>query len=83
MRPYIQEQGLQPTKANLVAAYTGRVRSNIHMVLCMRYMQLSLDHAGASGMLEGYYETKSGPRPGHHAIQTKLLGWSGCCATGL
>ncbi|XP_032988956.1 dynein axonemal heavy chain 1 isoform X1 [Rhinolophus ferrumequinum] len=35
MRPYIQEQGLQPTKANLVAAYTGRVRSNIHMVLCM------------------------------------------------
>lgn len=36
MRPYIQEQGLQPTKANLMAAYTGRVRSNIHMVLCMR-----------------------------------------------
>ncbi|CAO2638238.1 Dynein axonemal heavy chain 1 [Lemmus lemmus] len=35
MRPYIQEQGLQPTKANLVAAYTGRVRSHIHMVLCM------------------------------------------------
>ncbi|ELV10380.1 Dynein heavy chain 1, axonemal [Tupaia chinensis] len=35
MRPSIQEQGLQPTKANLVAAYTGRVRSNIHMVLCM------------------------------------------------
>ncbi|XP_074169160.1 dynein axonemal heavy chain 1 isoform X1 [Rhinolophus sinicus] len=35
MRPYIQEQGLQPTKANLMAAYTGRVRSNIHMVLCM------------------------------------------------
>lgn len=37
MRPYIQEQGLQPTKANLMAAYTGRVRSNIHVVLCMRY----------------------------------------------
>ncbi|XP_058416307.1 dynein axonemal heavy chain 1 isoform X1 [Diceros bicornis minor] len=35
MQPYIQEQGLQPTKANLMAAYTGRVRSNIHMVLCM------------------------------------------------
>uniref|UniRef100_G3TQL9 Dynein axonemal heavy chain 1 n=1 Tax=Loxodonta africana TaxID=9785 RepID=G3TQL9_LOXAF len=35
MRPYIQEQGLQPTKANLMAAYTRRVRSNIHMVLCM------------------------------------------------
>ncbi|XP_023368810.1 dynein heavy chain 1, axonemal [Otolemur garnettii] len=35
MRPYIQEQGLQPTKANLIAAYTGRVRNNIHMVLCM------------------------------------------------
>lgn len=39
MRPYIQEQGLQPTKANLMAAYTGRVRSNIHVVLCMRYGQ--------------------------------------------
>uniref|UniRef100_A0A8C5ZKT2 Dynein axonemal heavy chain 1 n=1 Tax=Marmota marmota marmota TaxID=9994 RepID=A0A8C5ZKT2_MARMA len=35
MRPYIQEQGLQPTKANLMAAYTGRVQSNIHLVLCM------------------------------------------------
>uniref|UniRef100_A0A452QQ37 Uncharacterized protein n=1 Tax=Ursus americanus TaxID=9643 RepID=A0A452QQ37_URSAM len=35
MRPYIQEQGLQPTKANLMAAYTRRVRSNIHVVLCM------------------------------------------------
>uniref|UniRef100_A0A8C9M054 Dynein axonemal heavy chain 1 n=1 Tax=Piliocolobus tephrosceles TaxID=591936 RepID=A0A8C9M054_9PRIM len=35
MRPYVQEQGLQPTKANLMAAYTGRVRNNIHMVLCM------------------------------------------------
>jgi hypothetical protein len=44
MRPYIQEQGLQPTKANLMAAYTGRVRSNIHMVLCMRYSQLSPGH---------------------------------------
>ncbi|XP_058931925.1 dynein axonemal heavy chain 1 [Kogia breviceps] len=35
MRPYVQEQGLQPTKANLMAAYTGRVRSSIHLVLCM------------------------------------------------
>ncbi|XP_040850525.1 dynein heavy chain 1, axonemal [Ochotona curzoniae] len=35
MRPFIQEQGLQPTKANLMAAYIRRVRSNIHMVLCM------------------------------------------------
>ncbi|XP_006892361.1 PREDICTED: dynein heavy chain 1, axonemal [Elephantulus edwardii] len=35
MRPLVQEQGLQPTKANLMAAYTRRVRSNIHMVLCM------------------------------------------------
>ncbi|XP_036594745.1 dynein heavy chain 1, axonemal [Trichosurus vulpecula] len=35
MRPLIQELGLQPTKANLMAAYTGTVRSNIHMVLCM------------------------------------------------
>ncbi|XP_016065513.1 PREDICTED: dynein heavy chain 1, axonemal [Miniopterus natalensis] len=35
MRPYVQEQGLPPTKANLMAAYTGRLRSNIHMVLCM------------------------------------------------
>lgn len=48
MRPYIQEQGLQPTKANLMAAYTGRVRNNIHMVLCMRYTQLSPGHTGAS-----------------------------------
>lgn len=44
MRPYIQEHGLQPTKANLMAAYTGRVRSNIHMVLCMRYRQPSWPH---------------------------------------
>ena len=50
MRPYIQEQGLQPTKANLMAAYTGRVRSNIHMVLCMRYRDLSRSQTGASGM---------------------------------
>uniref|UniRef100_A0A803YQF6 Dynein axonemal heavy chain 1 n=1 Tax=Meleagris gallopavo TaxID=9103 RepID=A0A803YQF6_MELGA len=35
MKPVVRELGLQPTKANLMAAYTGRVRSNIHMVLCM------------------------------------------------
>uniref|UniRef100_A0A670ILT6 Dynein axonemal heavy chain 1 n=1 Tax=Podarcis muralis TaxID=64176 RepID=A0A670ILT6_PODMU len=35
MKPLVQDQGLQPTKANLMAAYTGRVRSNIHTVLCM------------------------------------------------
>ncbi|XP_072845881.2 dynein axonemal heavy chain 1 isoform X3 [Pogona vitticeps] len=35
MKPIVQDQGLQPTKANLMAAYTGRVRSNIHTVLCM------------------------------------------------
>ncbi|XP_037386166.1 dynein axonemal heavy chain 1 isoform X5 [Talpa occidentalis] len=35
MRPIIQDQGLQPSKANLMVAYTGRVRNNIHMVLCM------------------------------------------------
>lgn len=61
MRPYIQEQGLQPTKANLMAAYTGRVRSNIHMVLCMRYMQLSLGHAGASGCWKGPMKPKVAP----------------------
>ncbi|XP_038627172.1 dynein heavy chain 1, axonemal [Tachyglossus aculeatus] len=35
MRPIIQERGLQPSKANLMAAYTGRVRNNIHTVLCV------------------------------------------------
>ncbi|KAM6325251.1 LOW QUALITY PROTEIN: dynein axonemal heavy chain 1 [Podargus strigoides] len=35
MRPIVRELGQQPTKANLMAAFTGRVRSNIHMVLCM------------------------------------------------
>ena len=37
MKPIVQDAGLQPTKANLFSAYTKRVRSNIHMVLCMRY----------------------------------------------
>jgi dynein heavy chain len=35
MKPVVQDAGLQPTKANLFSAYTKRVRSNIHMVICM------------------------------------------------
>ncbi|NWV36400.1 DYH1 protein, partial [Grantiella picta] len=35
MKPIVRDLGQQPTKANLMAAYTARVRSNIHMVLCM------------------------------------------------
>ncbi|XP_076603478.1 dynein axonemal heavy chain 1 [Chaetodon auriga] len=35
MKPVVQELGQQPTKANLMAAYIRRVRSNIHTVLCM------------------------------------------------
>ncbi|XP_075430348.1 dynein axonemal heavy chain 1 isoform X2 [Ascaphus truei] len=35
MKPVVQDMGQQPTKANLMAAYTRRVRSNIHTVLCM------------------------------------------------
>ncbi|XP_064422227.1 dynein axonemal heavy chain 1 [Latimeria chalumnae] len=35
MKPIVQDMGQQPTKANLMAAYTKRVRSNIHTVLCM------------------------------------------------
>ncbi|XP_023791251.1 dynein heavy chain 1, axonemal [Cyanistes caeruleus] len=35
MKPVVRDLGQQPTKANLMAAYTARVRSNIHMVLCM------------------------------------------------
>lgn len=37
MKPIVRDLGQQPTKANLMAAYVARVRSNIHMVLCMRY----------------------------------------------
>lgn len=37
MKPVVRDLGQQPTKANLMAAYTGRIRSNIHVVLCMRY----------------------------------------------
>lgn len=36
MKPVVQAMGQQPTKANLMAAYIRRVRSNIHTVLCMR-----------------------------------------------
>ncbi|XP_067907506.1 dynein axonemal heavy chain 1 [Heterodontus francisci] len=35
MKPVVQDLGQQPTKANMMAAYTKRVRSNIHTVLCM------------------------------------------------
>ncbi|KAM4652007.1 dynein axonemal heavy chain 1 [Discoglossus pictus] len=35
MKPIVQDMGQQPTKANLMAAYTRRVRGNIHTVLCM------------------------------------------------
>lgn len=36
MKPVVQDLGQQLSKANLMAAYTRRVRSNIHTVLCMR-----------------------------------------------
>uniref|UniRef100_UPI0037E91524 dynein axonemal heavy chain 1 n=1 Tax=Semicossyphus pulcher TaxID=241346 RepID=UPI0037E91524 len=35
MKPVVQDLSQQPTKANLMAAYIRRVRSNIHTVLCM------------------------------------------------
>ncbi|XP_019911214.2 dynein heavy chain 1, axonemal [Esox lucius] len=35
MKPVVQDLGQQATKANLMAAYVKRVRSNIHTVLCM------------------------------------------------
>ncbi|XP_040889376.1 dynein heavy chain 1, axonemal [Toxotes jaculatrix] len=35
MKPVVQDLGQQATKANLMAAYIRRVRSNIHNVLCM------------------------------------------------
>ncbi|XP_069062696.1 dynein axonemal heavy chain 1 [Pleurodeles waltl] len=35
MKPIVLDMGQQPTKANMMAAYTKRVRSNIHTVLCM------------------------------------------------
>ena len=36
MKPMVQDAGLQPTKSNLFSAFTKRVRSNIHLVICMR-----------------------------------------------
>lgn len=36
MKPVVQELGQQPTKANLMAAYIRRVRSNMHAVICMK-----------------------------------------------
>ncbi|XP_076846923.1 dynein axonemal heavy chain 1 isoform X2 [Brachyhypopomus gauderio] len=35
MKPVVQDQGVQPSKTNLMTAYVKRVRSNIHTVLCM------------------------------------------------
>ncbi|XP_066265764.1 dynein axonemal heavy chain 1-like isoform X1 [Branchiostoma lanceolatum] len=35
MKPIVQDAGIPPTKTNLYQAYTKRVRSNTHMVLCM------------------------------------------------
>ncbi|XP_078000357.1 dynein axonemal heavy chain 1-like isoform X2 [Glandiceps talaboti] len=35
MKPIVVDLGQQPTKANLYSAYTKRVKSNIHTVLCM------------------------------------------------
>uniref|UniRef100_UPI00398EE5C8 dynein axonemal heavy chain 1 isoform X2 n=1 Tax=Pristiophorus japonicus TaxID=55135 RepID=UPI00398EE5C8 len=35
MKPVVQDLGQQPTKANMMAIYTKRVRHNIHTVLCM------------------------------------------------
>ena len=37
MKPVVLDSGQQPTKANMFSAYTKRVRSNIHLVICMRY----------------------------------------------
>lgn len=43
MKPVVLDLGHQPTKANLMAAYIRRVRSNIHTVLCMRLVTLSFN----------------------------------------
>ena len=44
MKPVVQDEGLQPTKVNLFMTYTKRVRSNIHMVICMRYVDFISPH---------------------------------------
>ena len=46
MKPVVLDLGQQPTKANLMAAYTRRVRSNIHIVLCMRLVTLKIKTNG-------------------------------------
>ena len=38
MKPLVQDAGLQPTKTNLYATYTKRVRSNLHTVITMRFL---------------------------------------------
>jgi dynein heavy chain len=38
LKPVVQDEGLQPTKANLYSAFTKRVRANTHSVVCMRYV---------------------------------------------
>lgn len=44
MKPVVQDLDMQLTKANLMAAYVRRVRSNIHTVLCMR-LCLFINHS--------------------------------------
>ncbi|OXB71351.1 UNVERIFIED_CONTAM: hypothetical protein H355_012757 [Colinus virginianus] len=40
MKPVVQKLGQQPTKANLMAAYSGRVHSNIHLIqMCVEIHQ--------------------------------------------
>lgn len=36
MKPSVQDAGLPPTKSNLFSAFTKRIRTNIHIVICMR-----------------------------------------------
>ena len=52
MKPVVLDAGLQPTKANLFSAYTKRVRSNIHMVICMRCVCVCLCVCGSYAMIE-------------------------------
>lgn len=55
MKSVVQNLGQQPTKANLMAAYIKRVRSNIHTVLCMRLIHSSFPITGyvAKGYSDG------------------------------
>lgn len=50
MKPVVQNLNQQPTKTNLMAAYIKRVRSNIHIVLCMRLVRAGLKFSSMSGM---------------------------------